>query len=111
MTTDPVHAVQDRSAIPFAESGFAGSIGKTFPESTPAYPERMTPPAGAPNILLILLDDIGFGQAGVSGGPVPTPHMDALAGRSARLNRFHTTSLCSPTRAALLTGRNHHRVG
>jgi len=101
----------DRSAIPFAESGFTGSIGKTFPESSPAYPERVGPPAGAPNILLILLDDIGFGQAGVSGGPVPTPNMDALAGRSAQLNRFHTTSLCSPTRAALLTGRNHHRVG
>ena len=72
---------------------------------------RVTAPAGAPNILLILLDDIGFGQAGVSGGPVPTPHMSALAGQAAQLTRFHTTSLCSPTRAALLTGRNHHRVG
>jgi arylsulfatase len=68
-------------------------------------------PAGAPNILLVLLDDVGFGAASTFGGPVPTPNYEALAARGLRYNRFHTTAMCSPTRAALLTGRNHHRVG
>ena len=97
--------------IPRNQSPFMGKIERTYKHSTPDYPERAEAPAGAPNILMILLDDIGFGQAGVSGGPVPTPHMDTIAGRGTKFTRFHTTSLCSPTWAALLTGRNHHRVG
>ena len=68
-------------------------------------------PAGAPNVLLVLLDDVGFGAASTFGGPVPTPNYEALAAQGLRYNRFHTTAMCSPTRAALLTGRNHHRVG
>jgi arylsulfatase A-like enzyme len=102
---------RESADVPYAEPAFTGHLGKTLAESAPAYPERPAPAAGAPNILLIMLDDIGFGQAGVSGGPVDTPFMDGVRDDSAVLTRFHTTSLCSPTRAALLTGRNHHRVG
>jgi Sulfatase/Glycine transporter len=69
------------------------------------------PAKGAPNIVLILLDDVGFGQFSVSGGGVQSPHMEKLAAQGLRYNRFHTTALCSPTRAALLTGRNHHVTG
>ncbi|MBM7503390.1 arylsulfatase [Agromyces aurantiacus] len=71
----------------------------------------LRPPAGAPNVLLVLLDDIGFGAAATFGGPVSTPTADRLAERGLRYTRFHTTALCAPTRAALLTGRNHHAVG
>ena len=66
------------------------------------------PPAGAPNVVVVLLDDVGFGAASTFGGPVPTPALDRVAGAGFRYNQFHTTALCSPTRAALLTGRNHH---
>ncbi|MEU8794880.1 arylsulfatase [Streptomyces sp. NPDC048643] len=99
------------TAIPYPDPPFTGHIGRTYQDSTPDYPQPAGPPAGAPNVLLILLDDIGFGQASVSGGPAATPHMEALAATGVSYNQFHTTSLCSPTRAALLTGRNHHRVG
>ena len=69
-----------------------------------------TAPEGAPNVLLVLLDDVGFGQTSTFGGPVQTPTLQRLADEGLRYNRFHTTALCSPTRAALLTGRNHHSV-
>jgi arylsulfatase A-like enzyme len=78
----------------------------TFP---PIQPLR--PPGGAPNILLVLLDDVGFGASSAFGGPISTPTAERLAGRGLRYTRFHTTALCAPTRAALLTGRNHHSVG
>ncbi len=74
------------------------------------YPASPQAPAGAPNVLLILTDDVGFGAASTFGGPVPTPAFDALAARGLRYNAFHVTAMCSPTRAALLTGRNHHAV-
>jgi arylsulfatase A-like enzyme len=77
-----------------------------FPPITP-----LRPPTGAPNVLLILLDDVGFGAASVFGGPCQTPTAEKLAANGLRYNRFHTTALCSPSRAALLTGRNHHTVG
>jgi arylsulfatase len=86
-------------------------IGRTYKDSTAAYPEPLRAPEGAPNVLLILLDDVGFGQTGTFGGPVPTPTFDRLAQTGLRYNQFHTTALCSPTRAALLSGRNHHSVG
>ncbi|MFN8624747.1 MAG: arylsulfatase [Candidatus Binatia bacterium] len=73
--------------------------------------EIVRPPHGAPNVVIVLLDDAGFGAAGTFGGPIPTPELDRLAKQGLRYNRFHTTSICSPTRAALLTGRNHHAVG
>jgi arylsulfatase A-like enzyme len=99
------------SAIPYPDPPFRGRISRTYRDSAPDYPPPVTAPPDAPNVLLILLDDIGFGQASVSGGPAATPHMEALAASGVGYTRFHTTSLCSPTRAALLTGRNHHRVG
>jgi arylsulfatase A-like enzyme len=78
-----------------------------------SYPpiEPLVPPAGAPNVLLILLDDVGFGASSTFGGPCRTPTADRLAAGGLRYNRFHTTALCAPTRQALLTGRNHHSVG
>jgi arylsulfatase A-like enzyme len=74
------------------------------------YPQPPTAPAGAPNVLLIMTDDVGFSAASTFGGPIPTPAFDALALAGLRYNSFHTTAMCSPTRAALLTGRNHHAV-
>lgn len=80
-----------------------------FPE--PAWPASPQAPAGAPNVLVVLTDDIGYGACSTFGGPVPTPTLDALAGSGLRYTRFHTTAMCSPTRASLLTGRQHHAVG
>ena len=74
------------------------------------FPQPPAAPAGAPNVLLIMTDDVGVGAAGTFGGPIPTPTFDALARAGLRYNSFHTTAMCSPTRAALLTGRNHHAV-
>ena len=71
----------------------------------------LRPPAGAPNVLIILLDDVGFGASSAFGGPCHTPTAERLAAGGLKYNRFHTTALCSPTRAALLSGRNHHAVG
>src|ERR1700710_2488216 len=77
-----------------------------FPPITP-----VRPPEGAPNVLVIMIDDAGFGSSSTFGGPCSTPNLDRLAANGLRYSRFHTTSLCSPTRAALLSGRNHHTVG
>src|SRR6266576_3989680 len=71
----------------------------------------LRPPVGAPNVLVVLLDDVGFGASSAFGGPCQTPTAERLAGEGLRYTRFHTTALCSPTRAALLSGRNHHAVG
>jgi arylsulfatase len=78
--------------------------------AVPAFPGRIAAPAGAPNVLLIMTDDVGFAAASAFGGPIATPNLERLAARSLVYNRFHTTALCSPSRAALLTGRNHHAV-
>ena len=86
-------------------------IGFTAAESTPRFPHDPKPPAGAPNVLAIVLDDTGFGHLGCFGSDIATPHLDALAADGAAFNRFHVTSLCSPTRASFFTGRNHHAVG
>lgn len=101
----------NRNSLPIADPDFEGAIGTTFVDSTADFPQPITAPAGAPNVVVVLLDDLGFGQPGTFGGPVPTPGMDKLADQGLRYNRFHTTGICSPTRAALLTGRNHHQVG
>jgi arylsulfatase len=90
---------------------FQGVIGDDWRESTPWWPEVPKPPAGAPNVLLVVLDDVGFAQLGCYGSDIATPAIDALAQGGVRLTNFHTTALCSPTRACLLTGRNHHRNG
>jgi arylsulfatase A-like enzyme len=86
-------------------------IGFTAAESTPRAPHDAKPPSGAPNVIVIVLDDTGFGHLGSFGSDIGTPHMDALAAGGAPFNRFHVTSLCSPTRASFFTGRNHHAVG
>ena len=80
------------------------------PATDPGAPVRKQAPKGAPNVLVVLLDDVGFGATSTFGGPVPTPALDQLAGEGLRYNRFHTTAICSPTRASLLTGRNPHAV-
>ena len=78
---------------------------------TPHWPAIPTAPAGAPNVVVVMTDDVGYGASSTFGGPIPTPTLDALADRGLRYTRFHTTAMCSPTRAALMTGRNHHLVG
>lgn len=94
--------------LPRPDPKFNGIIGQTYKDSTPDKIPLVKAPAGAPNVLLILIDDAGFGQWGTFGGQVPTPNLDRLAQEGLSYTRFHTTALCSPTRAALLTGRNHH---
>ncbi len=98
------------NGIPLPAPAFEGHIGNTYAESTADVISLPAAPEGAPNVLLILLDDVGFGQASTFGGPVNTPTLQRLADEGLRYNRFHTTALCSPTRAALLSGRNHHSV-
>jgi len=97
--------------LPQPDPPFQGKIGETVADSVASYPRPLQARPGSPNVLLVLLDDVGFGMCSTFGGPVPTPNMDKLAKRGLRYTRFHTTALCSPTRAALLTGRNHHSVG
>jgi arylsulfatase A-like enzyme len=91
--------------------GFKGEIRTTVKESTPWWPPQPKAPAGAPNILLVLFDDVGFSDFGCYGSPIKTPNIDRLAAQGLRYTGFHTTAMCSTTRAALLTGRNHHSVG
>ena len=90
---------------------FGGVIGDTFAESTPWWPEPARAPEGAPNVVVIVLDDVGFADFGCYGSEIPTPHIDAIAARGLRFTNFHTTAICSASRACLLTGRNHHSVG
>lgn len=94
--------------LPQPDPTFKGKIGETYKDSTPSYPPPVKAAKGSPNVLLVLLDDVGFGMCSTFGGPVPTPHMERLAANGLKYNRFHTTALCSPTRGALLCGRNHH---
>src|SRR5262245_42977523 len=96
--------------LPRPEPPFKGKIGRTVKESTPDFPKEVQAPAGAPNVLLILTDDVGFGASTPFGGPIQTPNFDRIANDGLRYNAFHTTALCSPTRAALISGRNHHSV-
>ena len=90
---------------------FGGRIGTDWRDSEPWWPPEPTPPPGSPNVLLLVLDDVGYAQLGCYGADIETPVFDGLAATGVRLANFHTTSLCSPTRACLLTGRNHHRSG
>lgn len=95
--------------LPRPDFHFSGDVGRTYLDSAkPEFPQPVQAPKGAPNIVLILIDDAGFGQFSTFGGGIPSPTMDKLAAQGLRYNQFHTTALCSPTRAALLTGRNHH---
>ncbi len=104
-------AAPDRSVLPIPPPAFAGKITRDFATSDQQPRPGLTAPAGAPNVLVILLDDAGYGQTATFGGLVPTPTLDTLAANGLRFTRFHVAALCSPTRAALVTGRNTHAVG
>src|SRR5678815_1022916 len=97
--------------LPPPDPAFGGVIKETAPASKAWWAPRVVPPKGAPNVLLIMTDDAGFGAPGTFGGVVPTPALDRIAKSGLRYTNFHSTSLCSPTRAALITGRNHHVSG
>ena len=103
----------DRSKLPIRRQTFDGVIDRTLDRSQPDWNliGHPTPPEGAPNVLLVLIDDAGFGNPSTFGGPIQTPNYTRVAEGGLRYNRFHVTALCSPTRAALLTGRNNHAVG
>lgn len=96
------------TVLPRDDGPFAGVIAALAKDSTPSRPQITRPPSTAPNVVVVMLDDVGFGAPSTFGGPVPTPTLDRVAAQGLRYNQFHTTALCSPTRAALLTGRNHH---
>ncbi len=96
--------------MPFDEP-FQGVVGRTLDESTPWWPPLSHAPEGAPNVIIVLLDDVGYAQFGCYGSDIATPTFDRLAAGGLRFSNFHTTALCSPTRAAMLTGRNHHTSG
>jgi arylsulfatase len=89
-------------------AAFPGVIGRTADESSPAWPRPLRAEAGAPNVLVIVLDDTGFGQLGCYGSPIATPNLDALAAEGLLYTNMHTTALCSPSRSCIITGRNHH---
>ena len=101
----------DGRYLPPPPQAFTGQIGLNADQSKPAWPMNVVPPEGAPNILLIMTDDVGFAAPSTFGGVIPTPTLDRIANEGLRYTNFHSTALCSPTRAALITGRNHHSVG
>jgi len=101
----------DRTVLPIPEPKIPHSTVFDARNATPPPRFEVKAPAGAPNVLIVLIDDMGFGMSSAFGGPINMPTVDRLAKGGLRYNHFHTTALCSPTRAALLTGRNHHSVG
>ena len=102
-----------RAILPIPDRPAQGLTTYDAKDPNTSFPpiEPLLPPSGAPNVLVVLLDDVGFGASSAFGGPCRTPTADRLATAGLRYNRFHTTALCAPTRQALLTGRNHHSVG
>lgn len=111
--TNPEHNIQNtqEDILPPADQAYRGHIAQTYKDSKPAWPVPLRPAPGAPNVIVIVLDDLGFGHSSAYGGPLHMPNLERVAASGLRYNNFHTTALCSPTRAALLTGRNHHSVG
>jgi sulfatase-like protein len=101
----------DGRYLPPPPPPFGGIINRSASESKPWWPPRVVPPKDAPNVLLIMTDDAGYGVPSTFGGIIPTPALDRIAKMGLRYTQFHSTALCSPTRAALITGRNHHSVG
>ena len=97
--------------LPPPPQKFEGKIERNAAQSTPYWPMRVVPPKGAPNVLLIMTDDTGFGVSSTFGGVIPSPTLDRIAASGLRYTNFNSTALCSPTRAAMITGRNHHSVG
>ena len=110
--TDSSKNVQ-REVLPIPDQPYAGFIAYDAKDPDSKFPpiEPLRPPGGAPNVLVVLIDDVGFGASSVFGGPCQAPTAERIAKEGLRYTRFHTTALCSPTRAALLSGRNHHAVG
>ena len=102
-----------RDVLPIPDIPPVGLTTYDAKDPDTSYPpiEPLRPPAGAPNVLIVLIDDVGFGASSAFGGPCKTPNFERIAADGLKFNRFHTTALCSPTRSALLTGRNHHSVG
>jgi arylsulfatase A-like enzyme len=107
------HDALQRDVLPIPNEAYAGPILYDANDPAAVFPpiQEIRPPQGAPNVLVVLIDDVGFGASSAFGGPINTPTAERLAANGLKYNRFHTTALCSPTRAALLTGRNHHSVG
>ena len=103
----------DRLRLPIRRALFGGVTNRTLVGSEPDWNLIGSPeaPESAPNVLLVLIDDAGFGAPSTFGGPIETPSLTRMADGGLKYNRFHVTALCSPTRAAMLTGRNHHTVG
>src|SRR5262249_28343869 len=103
----------DRTVLPIPDRNFGGTAGRTIDQSIPDWSMIPGPkaPDNAPNLLICLIDDGGFGNPDTFGGPIATPNLTRVQRMGVTYNAFHVTALCSPTRAALLTGRNHHRVG
>src|SRR5690242_406224 len=107
-----IHTIKRTMATPKAlPAGAAPTIELSFADSQPVYADDVTAPQGAPNIITIILDDVGFSDLGCYGGETPTPHFDGLAKGGLLYTNFRTTAMCSPTRAAFHTGLNHHSAG
>ena len=104
-------SIGSEKQLPPEPRPFGGVIKRDARESRPCWAPRIVPPKGAPNVLLIMTDDAGFGVSSTFGGVIPTPALDRIAKNGLRYTNFNSTALCSPTRAALITGRNHHSVG
>src|SRR5262245_9039190 len=115
LTGDPgspsATSIIDGRYLPNPPPAFGGEIGLSAKDSKSFWPPQIVPPKGAPNVLLIMTDDAGYGVSGTFGGVIPTPALDRVAQMGLRYTQFHSTALCSPTRAALITGRNHHSTG
>jgi arylsulfatase len=111
MLAGGVQAQTSRTVLPMPSAPFTGTIEDNILDSKGAAQPPVRAPQGAPNVFLVMSDDVGFAMSSTFGGPVPTPNYDRLAAQGQRYNRFHTTAICSPSRAALLTGRNHHNAG
>jgi hypothetical protein len=111
MQTTGVPGEPDRTILPPPESPFKGKIETELTDSTQDWPKSLKAPEGAPNVFLIIGDDVGFGTPSSFGGPVNTPVFDRIAQQGLRYTNFHTTAICAASRAAILTGRNPHSVG
>jgi len=111
MTSQAAPSTSAGASLPLPTPPFGGTIGETYKTSKSDFPQPVTPAKDAPNVLVILIDDLGFAGTSAYGGLTPTPNFDRLAEQGLRYNEMHNTALCSPTRAALLSGRNHHQVG
>ena len=110
-SADKPAASKEEAAASVDAAEFKGKIAKNYEDSQEWWPEPVRPPEGAPNVIIFLLDDVGFAQVGSFGGLIDTPAIDRLAGNGLRYNNFHTTSLCSPSRATLMAGRFPHTIG